>query len=122
MSEVNHDFTGRRPRHAFSEGHAAEAWLERDEHGVAAELIDFSRHGVGLLTGDAAETHDRVTVHIRHANSGLDLSLKGTVRWRRREGEGRWFIGCEFDAPVPLETLGELFLHEVLEANQIVRS
>jgi hypothetical protein len=110
-------FVGRKPRHPTVVGQAVEAWLERAAGRLAAELADFSRHGAGLLTAVPLDIGERVTVRIRHAESRLDLSRAGTVRWQREQREGCWLVGCEFEEPVSLELLGELFLSEILDAN-----
>jgi hypothetical protein len=121
MPDREWNFVGRKPRHPTVEGQSVEAWLERSEGRLAAELADFSRHGAGLLTGAPVDGGERVTIRIRHAESGLDLSRAGTVRWQREQREGRWLVGCEFEEPVSLEVLGELFLSQVLDANPAPR-
>jgi len=114
MSDTKHEFVGRRPRYPVAEGHAAESWLERAQGRLAAELTNFSRHGVGLLTNLPADQGEHVVIRIRHALSGVDLSIAGTVQWRHTDDSGHWLVGCEFAQPMPFETLGELFLHGIL--------
>jgi hypothetical protein len=121
MSHNPLNFVVRKPRHTTAQGQAVEAWLERAGGRLDAELANFSRHGVGLIAGEPAEIDERVTLRIRHTESGLDLSLAGTVRWRRARAEGRWLLGCQLDQPVSLETLGELFLREILDAKPTPR-
>jgi hypothetical protein len=121
MSEHTWSLAGRKPRHPTVEGQAVEAWLERADSRLVAELADFSRNGAGLVTSAPAIDGERVTVRIRLTESGLDLSLAGTVRWQREQPKGCWFVGCEFEEPVSLETLGELFLREILDANPAPR-
>lgn len=117
MPDQQWAFVGRKPRHPTVEGQAVEAWFERPAGRLAAVLADFSRHGAGLLTGERVDDGERVVVRIRHAESGLDFSRTGTIRWQRNQSEGCWLVGCEFDEPVSLELLGELFLSEILDAN-----
>jgi hypothetical protein len=114
MSNDSSDRVGRRPRYPVIECQTADVWIEQAGGRVAARLFDFSRHGVGLLTDEPVGENERVIVHIHHAKSGFDLSSAGAVRWERAVSEANWLIGLEFDEPVPLETLGELFLHEIL--------
>ena len=121
MSNRQWSFVGRKPRHPTVEGQAVETWLERATGRLDAELADFSRNGAGLFTSEPAVDGERVTVRIRHAESGLDLSLAGSLRWQREHHESRWLLGCEFEEPVSLETLGELFLSEILDVNPAPR-
>jgi hypothetical protein len=115
-------FVARNPRYPAIANRAAEAWLERADGRLAAELVDFSRQGAGLLVDEPANDDERVTIRVRHRESGLDLSLDGTVRWRHAEPDGTWRLGCEFVRPVSLETLGELFLHKILDSKPAPRS
>jgi hypothetical protein len=108
-------FVARKPRYPAIADQAAEAWLERADGRLAANLVDFSRQGAGFVADEPADDDERVTVRVRHRESGLDLSLDGTVRWRHLHPDGAWRFGCEFDRPVSLETLGELFLHKILD-------
>jgi hypothetical protein len=122
MSNAKRESLGRRPRYSVVEGHAAESWLERAHGHLAAELTNFSRHGVGLVTSLPAEQGEHIVVRIRHAPSGLDLSYAGTVKWRHADDSGHWHVGCEFAKPISFETLGELFLHGILKADPAPRA
>jgi hypothetical protein len=122
MSSTKREFVGRRPRYSVAEGHPAESWLEQAHCRLAAELTNFSRHGVGLLTGLPMDQGDHIIVRIRHAPSSLDLSFACTVQWQHADDSGRWLVGCEFAQPMSFETLGELFLHGILEADSAPRA
>jgi hypothetical protein len=92
---------------------------EADTESLPVQLIDFARNGARLRIAGAPERTcpakgEAVVLGIRSPRPGLDICLPGTIRWQQAEGPGQWLVGCEFDAEVSLETLGELFLNEIL--------
>ena len=113
---------GRKPRHQVADGSQFSVCLNRVEgepaESLKAELIDFARHGARLRVADrpnaASSNGEAVVLQLRSAKPGLDIRLPGRIRWQQAEGPGLWLIGCEFDQEVSLETLGELFLNEIL--------
>ncbi len=86
---------------------------------MPVELIDFARNGAQLRIAGGPESSclakgEVVVLGLRAQKTGLDIRLPGTIRWQQAAGPGQWLVGCEFDEEVPLETLGELFLNEIL--------
>jgi len=77
-------------------------------------MVDLSRHGVRLQVTVPLTTEDPITVRLREESSGIDLTLPATVQWQNPEGDRKWSLGCLFDQPMEWETLGELFLNELL--------
>jgi len=118
MNMRDWSFVGRPPRHQTDRAEAIEVELRRSEGAVpkvvVAELLDFSRQGARLRTEDLLDDDEPLIICLRTAESGLDLTLPGAVRWRAQEASGRWSYGCEFTEEVPLEMLGELFLCGIL--------
>lgn len=127
MSARDWNYFGRKPRHVVSDASLIAARLA-PLHGDAAstlnvELIDFARGGARLRAADPgigwlAEGAASI-LQIRSIKPGIDIQLPGRIRWQQAEGPGQWLIGCEFDAEVPLETLGELFLNDILSASHL---
>lgn len=117
------NFVGRKPRHHVADSSQASVRLDCNGSGQGesrpVELIDFARNGAQLrIAGGPASNcpvaDEKVVLELRSQKAGLDIRLPGTIRWQQAEGPGRWLVGCEFDAEVSLETLGELFLNEIL--------
>ena len=52
------------------------------------------------------------------SDQGIDVMFPATVRWRREEVAGNWLVGCQTSWQLDLETLGELFLSEILVKNE----
>ena len=82
---------------------------------IEAQLVDLSREGFRLRVPSPLEDRAPITVRIR-THDGMDLTLAGTVRWQRAEDDA-WLVGCVADRPTDWETLGELFLHNVLNTD-----
>ncbi len=81
---------------------------------IEGELIDLSRHGVRLRTKIRLSQQESITVRLRDDKAAVDLAIPGTVRWQRPEQDGTWSLGCALARQVDWETLGELFLGNVL--------
>jgi hypothetical protein len=119
------NFVGRTPRHHVADASQASVRLDRNDsgHGESppTELIDFARNGAQLRIAGGPQSScpaagEKVVLELRSQKAGLDIRLPGTIRWQQAEGPGQWLVGCEFDEEVSLETLGELFLNEILSA------
>lgn len=82
------------------------------------KLVDFSRHGVQLRMTSPLEPETSLIVHIQDASADLDIVLPGRIRWQRGFKDGYWHAGCIFDEAVGYETMGELFLHGVLDMGE----
>jgi len=120
MNMRDWDFIGRRPRHQAAVAEAVQVDVERGDDAptstVAAELVDFSRHGARVRAEAALAQDELVAIRLRQPTTGLDVALPGAVRWRSQEASGHWLYGCQFKEEVPLEMLGELFLCGILSA------
>ncbi len=85
---------------------------------IEAELVDLSRGGIGLRVAASLAVSESITVRLEDEASKLKLTRSATVRWARRDAEGKWAIGCRFDEQMDWEILGELFLNEILAAER----
>jgi len=81
---------------------------------VEGALVDVSRHGFRVQIPAAVSPNDALHVCVRDTRSGMDLMLRGTVRWVQEEDDGTWSAGCLAIEPLSWETLGELFLNGIL--------
>jgi hypothetical protein len=81
---------------------------------LPAELVDLSRDGFQLCLPSRVAADELVIAHVRDANSSLQLHLTGQVRWQRKSDDGRWFVGFQSLQELDWETMGELFLNEIL--------
>jgi hypothetical protein len=117
------NFVGRKPRHLVADASQVNVRLDRGGPGkgasLAADLIDFARNGAQLRIVGGPELAslakgEAVVLGLRSKKSDIDILLPGTIRWQQPEGPGQWLVGCEFSEEVSLETLGELFLNEIL--------
>lgn len=123
MSQEIWNFVGRKPRHQAANASRVTVRLKRGNAQAAAdlraELIDFARSGAQLRVADDANaacpaSGEPIVLELLTGKPELDIRLPGKIRWQQAEGPGRWLVGCEFDTEVSLETLGELFLNEIL--------
>ncbi len=80
---------------------------------IEAELRDLSRQGCQLRVPTPLANGEPVIVRIEQEDSGLQLTIEGTIRWQR-PGEGAWFVGCQASREIDWESLGELFLSGIL--------
>lgn len=114
-------YVARRPRHqsAGTAGVRVEvqrvapsspAWIE-------VELVDLSREGVRVRAAVPLSVGETITVRLHDQAAALGLERQATVRWREPHQQGTWSIGCEFFERMDWETLGELFLNEVLSTD-----
>ena len=118
MSTKYWEFVARSPRHKMAEESAVRVELGRSASDLPtvpeATIVDFSRNGLQLrLTAPLVE-QEAISVRLEDERSGMDLTLSGIVRWQRREDDDAWLVGCHCDEELDWETLGELFLNEVL--------
>ena len=81
---------------------------------TSARLLDLSRHGFRLRCPLGLALGEELRLELRREQCGLDLALRGSIRWRQGEASGAFVLGCESAQPLDWETLGELFLHRVL--------
>ena len=108
----------RRPRHDVTAAAGFPVEVERSaakEPGpIEAELVDLSRGGYQLRTSVPLAKGESITLKLYDEKSGLRLALPGTVRWTRSRDGATWLQGCRTSSPIEWETLGELFLSEIL--------
>ena len=79
-----------------------------------ADLLDLSREGFRLRSGVPLAVGETFSLELRDEKFGLALRLSGTVRWQQQEPEEIWLLGCQSPQELDWETLGELFLNEIL--------
>lgn len=110
-----------RPRHHVVDPDSLHVQIQRrldDVLGVLqALLIDISRNGFCVQIAAPLADEEAVVLRLRDDNSGMDLTLAGTVRWQREQDDGAWSIGCSADQELAWETLGELFLNGILRTD-----
>jgi len=114
-------YIARRPRHRAAGSAGVRVRVERRPGSVPgtidAELVDLSRSGIRLRAAVPLAVEESITVRLHHDVSGVGLTRAGTVRWRSRDQCGTWSVGCVFPQPLDWETLGELFLNQVLSTD-----
>lgn len=111
-----------RPRHHVVDPDSLHVQLQRrvDElvDVLQAMLIDISRNGFCVEVAKPLAEEETVVLRLHDDNSGMDLTLAGTVRWSRESEEGGgWATGCSADQELAWETLGELFLNGILRTD-----
>lgn len=112
-------FVARSPRHASTGGIVeVRRCPGGSANAVGAELINLSRDGFQLRLCSALEDEETVVMRICALDRGVDIMFPATVRWQREE-EGAWLAGCQASWQLDLETLGELFLGEILATEQL---
>lgn len=116
------DYVERGPRHQSATQVEIERFGGTPPRRIAADLVDFSRHGARLRTEPVLVEDEPITILLRNAAIGLDLSFPGAVRWCGQQDGGRRLYGCQFKEEVPLETLGELFLAGILSVQPTASS
>ena len=85
---------------------------------IAGELVNFSRQGVQFHLKEPLEKGELPVVRLQATDSALAVQIPARVRWVTPDEHLGWLVGCEFESEVPWETLGELFIHEVLSQDQ----
>ena len=118
MGDQGPTYVARRPRHQAAGSATLRVTVDRASGSVPGsvevELVDLSRTGGRLRSPVPLSEAEAITVRIHDESSGLWLRRLAAVRWTRPEGGDTWSIGCQFSQPVDWETLGELFLGEIL--------
>ena len=66
-----------------------------------ARIHDISPLGVGLLCEAPAQPGERLDLRLSGQGSALGLALRVRVVHARAIPDGRWLVGCAFDAPLP---------------------
>ena len=121
MADEYWNYVTRTPRHKAAESPGLSIQVKRNAVAnstpLQAELLDLSRSGVLLRLAASLRINEPIVICLEDKTSNLDLTLSAVVRWRQCEEDDRWLIGCESDHPLQWETLGELFLGEILTAD-----
>ena len=114
-------YVARKPRHQAAQQPGV--WLVVEpvapslSEPIEVELVDLSRGGVRFRSDVPLSVGETIRVRLEDAGSGLELNRQGTVRWTKAVRPGIWSMGCRFFEPVDWETLGELFLNDVLSTD-----
>ncbi len=118
MKAKNFRYFPRKPRHPAAGNNQLRVVVARSRGSVPkrlqAELTNFSRHGFQLRVAFPLKVEEPINVRFHEEATGLRLALPALVRWRGPERDGKWLVGCLSAREVDLETLGELFLSNVL--------
>lgn len=122
MAKQFWEFVARGPRHQAAGDPHLQVEVVRDPHQtpamIEAELVDLSRDGLQLRAPVPLAERETIAVKLRHAESGVDLTLPATVCWCRPQEDGTWSAGCASTERVDWESLGELFLGEILATDE----
>ena len=125
MAENHWGFTSRQPRHRASAAEGCEVRIERspgkDPLVTSGRLIDLSRGGFSLRVLVPLEIGEPLTIQIRDDRLTSDITLAGVVQWCRRGEQAGWFLGCQATDLAEYETLGELFINDILSTDESPR-
>ena len=66
-----------------------------------ARIHDISPLGVTLLCEGPAQPGEQLDLRLSGQGSPLELALRARVVYARAIPDGRWLVGCAFDAPLP---------------------
>jgi len=66
-----------------------------------ARIHDISPLGISLLCEGPAQPGERLDLHLSGQCSPLGLALRARVVYAVALPDGRWLVGCAFDAPLP---------------------
>ncbi len=110
-------YVPRRPRHQPPEGAELDIRVRRSAgtpRSANARLLDFSRDGFRLQVAAPLVVNESVEVRIEDRHSSFTLTMDATVRWQRAKSGDSWLVGFRFDQQADWETMGELFLSDIL--------
>ncbi len=114
-------YVARKPRHQSAGAAKVRVEVMRvapnSPEPIEVELVDLSREGVQVRAAVPLSVGETITVRLHDERAGLELERQATVRWSDPHQQGIWSAGCEFCQAVDWETLGELFLNDVLSAD-----
>ena len=121
MTDEYWNYIARKPRHKAAGAPGLSVRVKRNAAATSApltaELLDLSRSGVLLRLPVSIRSGEPIVICLEDKASHIDLTRSAAVRWCRCEEDGQWLVGCESDYPLEWETLGELFLGDVLRAD-----
>jgi len=111
-------FEARQPRHETLDATHLKVEIRQESASPSepseAQLVDLSRQGLGLRVPISLGLHEQVLVQILDEHSGFSIGISGVVRWQKPADDGHHFIGLRFERELDWETMGELFLNEIL--------
>ena len=111
-------YVARPPRYGMTGDRSLEVVIRRTTGGtpecIKAELLNLSRDGFQVQASDPLATDEAIVLELQEPKSGLDFTLPATVCWQKPQGDNAWVYGCRSTRQLDWETLGELFLHEIL--------
>jgi hypothetical protein len=111
-------FEARQPRHETTNPTRLKVEIRRESalpsEPLQAQLVDLSRQGLQLRIPTALDLHENVSIRIRDEHAGFSISLSGVVRWQKPADDGHYLVGGRFEQELDWETMGELFLNDIL--------
>ena len=117
MADKFSEFIARDPRHQTADKAELNIEVRRsvgEPRSLGAELVDFSRDGFRLRVPTPLIVNEPVDVLIEDRHSPFKLAVSATAQWHRPENGDTWLAGFKFDRQADWETLGELFLNDIL--------
>lgn len=121
MARAIEQLRPRGPRHLSAEGEAATIELrnrlEQPHPDHLGHPADISRTGMHLVLSKSLPESATVFVTLRDVGGKAILAREAHVQWARRSIDQKWHVGIEFAEPLDWETLGELFLRNILNAD-----
>ncbi len=125
MVENHWDFSLREPRHRTSAVEGCEVRIERspgkDPLVTSGRLVDLSRSGFKLRVLVPLEIGEPLIMQIRDDRLTTDTAFSGVVQWCRRGEQAGWLLGCQATDLAEYETLGELFINDILSLDESPR-
>jgi hypothetical protein len=83
-------------------------YVGEDHEFQHAWVLNLSRNGVGFILQRPVPAGIVVKIHMRGAEKGTPYQLSAQVVHCGLQMPGEWFVGCEFDRPLPPEVLDDL--------------
>jgi hypothetical protein len=90
---AEHHFVSRLCQSSFCRLLGGAAWEVR--------IHDISPLGITLLCEGPAQPGERLDLRLSGQDSLVGLALRARVVHARAIPDGRWLVGCAFDAPLP---------------------
>ena len=123
MPDPDFTFVARGPRFDCDDAATVELTVTRQgddgiARGITGELVNFSRQGIRFHLKEALELGESPVIRLQASDSVFAVEIPGLVKWVTPDEHLGWLVGCQFESEVPWETLGELFIHEVLSQDE----
>ena len=117
MADKLPQFVARDPRHQPTDTAELKIEIRRsvgEPRSLTAELIDLSRDGFKFRVPTPLIVNEPVEMLIEDRNSPFSLTVSATAQWQRPESGDTWLTGFKFNRQADWETMGELFLNDIL--------